>query len=173
MVCLLYLACLNIGFGFVIFLVARATDSTMLITATVSLIDEVAPALIRSTVDAVEVHVCATSRQWSLMSQMFIFLTCNAAVVIYVITPVNGTLETANLAQIAQVIVLNSIFTPVLSFFQPGVYFRRRAHAPYALNFIKQKSFFAPKVVDLGDYTHHTLYSPYIHYTPTHYTPIH
>jgi hypothetical protein len=40
----------------------------------------------------------------------------------------------------------------VLSYWQPAAYFRRKAHAPFAVNFVKMKSFFAPTVVDLGEF---------------------
>jgi hypothetical protein len=139
-------------FGAIVWAVFSTFQNTTATSMAIALIGEFAPSMIRHTVDTTEVHVCHSHRQWSLMTQMFIFLTFNAAIIMYLLTPVEDTLGAFNLQQVASVIGFSSIITPVFQFLQPNVYLWRRMQAPYASNFIKQKSFFAPKVIDLGCY---------------------
>jgi hypothetical protein len=149
-ICLSYLCLLNFIFALAVWAVKVATGSILLTSCVIAFIDEYAPVVIRQTVDSIEVHVEASHRQWSLMNQMYLFLAFNAALVIYIMTPVEDTLSADNLTQVAEVIVLNSMITPVLRYLEPVTTLRRRVHAPYAPNYIKMKSFFAPEVVDLG-----------------------
>jgi hypothetical protein len=65
-------------------------------------------------------------------------------------TPTEDTLSVKSLEQVAEVVFFNSIFTPLVSHLEPLVWFRQRVHAPYTPNYAKMKSFFAPRVVDLG-----------------------
>jgi hypothetical protein len=69
----------------------------------------------------------------------------------YIIVPTEETLSKENISFIVELIAINSIFSPLLSYFEPSVYLGRRGHAPYAPNFTKMKSFFAGQVTDLGE----------------------
>jgi hypothetical protein len=169
----------NVFFGAIVWAVISTFQSTLATSLAIGLIGEFAPSMIRHTVDTTEVHVRNSHRQWSLMTQMFIFLTFNAAIIIYLLTPVEDTLGAFNLQQVASVIGFSSIITPVLRFIQPHVYLWRRLQAPYAVNFIKQKSFFAPQVIDLVssdlsvviclDLTPSHLFWPNLRLEPNHY----
>jgi hypothetical protein len=131
LVCTSYLLVLNFGFATVVWY-AFKNYSSFITSIVISLIDDYAPGLIRLTVDTTETHSRLSTRQWSIMSQMFFFLVVNSAVVIYVITPTTQTLSPDNIQQIAEIIVFNSFFSPVLRFLQLETRFRLRAQAPFA-----------------------------------------
>jgi hypothetical protein len=71
------------------------------------------------------------------MHQMYLMLAWSAGVVIYLMTNTHDTLKPASLEQVAQVIVFNSIFTPVMNWMSPMEWVRRRVHAPYSPNYAK------------------------------------
>jgi hypothetical protein len=54
--------------------------------------------------------------------------------------------------KIAEIIIFNSFFGPLIRYLQLDVKFKQRCHAPFAPNFIKQKSFFSPEVAEVGEY---------------------
>jgi hypothetical protein len=102
-------------------------------------------------VDMVEVHESYTSRQWSLMTQMFVFLIGNAALIISFITPFEDTLSPLNLRGIAEVLVLNNLLSPVLNYCRVSILFNRAVNAPFALSKKKMASYFAAEQANMGE----------------------
>jgi hypothetical protein len=102
-------------------------------------------------VDMVEVHESYTSRQWSLMTQMFVFLIANAALIIYFITPFEDTLSPLNLRGVAEVLLLNNLLSPILNYCRVSILFNRAVHAPFALSKKKMASYFAAEQANLGE----------------------
>jgi hypothetical protein len=150
LVCFFYLGCLNTACAMLV-KYSFLNFPTFATTVLISCIDEYVPALIRVTVDSTEVHDRYSGRQWSIMTQMFLFLVVNSAIVIYMITPVNETLSPANIQQIAEIIIFNTFFGPLLRYVQLDVRIKQRCHAPFSPNFIKQKSFFCAEQADVGE----------------------
>jgi hypothetical protein len=83
---------------------------------------------------------------------MFFFMIMNSATVIYIITPTTSTLSKDNIQQIIEIIFFGSLFSPVMRYIHLDYRFKARAHAPFAPNFQKMKSFFSPVKSELGEY---------------------
>jgi hypothetical protein len=98
--CFVYLGLLNCACALIVYYSFK-TYPTMVTTIIIGMIDEYVPALIRMIVDATEAHGCYSGRQSSIMTQMFLFLIVNSAIVIYMITPVIDTLSPANIQQVS------------------------------------------------------------------------
>jgi hypothetical protein len=97
--CFFYLTCLNVVCAMLVFH-SFVSYPSMVTTVLIASIDEYTPPVIRLIVDATEIHDRYSDRQLSIMTQMYLFLIVNSAVVIYMITPVMDTLSYANIQQV-------------------------------------------------------------------------
>jgi hypothetical protein len=91
--CFCYLGLLNCACGMVVYY-SFISYPGMVTTIIIGGIDEYVPALIRLTIDATEAHGCYSGRQASIMTQMFVFLIVNSAIVIYMVSEASTQIYT-------------------------------------------------------------------------------
>jgi hypothetical protein len=150
-VCFGFLALIGAFFSSLVWYMMREVANNQLTAMTISVIAQTTPILIRMNVDMVEVHVSITHRQWSLMAQMFIFLSCNAAVIIYTARDALDTLSETTVRQVADVLFFNSVIGPLREYSKLMPNSQRSNAFPFSLCFF-QSSSFSHLCISVGDF---------------------